>query len=188
MRKIGIYGGTFDPVHHAHLILAREASELLELEKVIFVPAAISPFRDEPAAGAEMRLSMLRLAIEGESGFTIDECELRRPPPSYAIETVEEIRKRESEAEIYYLLGEDNVSSLSKWHRFSDLEKLVRFIVLDRGGSQPRHSYEVVRCRIDISATEIRNRVASGRSIRYLVPPSVEELIRRQNLYRERAK
>ena len=188
MKKIGIYGGTFDPIHHAHLILAREAREILALEKIIFVPAAISPGKDSPIASAEMRLSMLRAAIEGESGFMVDECELNRPPPSYTIDTVEEIRRREDDSEIYYLIGEDNLSALASWHRFEQLQKMVCFVVLDRTGRQTNHPYQVVHRRIDISATEIRKRIASGRSIRYLVPPAVEEIIRRSNLYREPVK
>jgi len=185
LKKIGIYGGTFDPIHHAHLILAREAREILALEKIIFVPAAISPGKDSPIASAEMRLSMLRAAIEGESGFMVDECELNRPPPSYTIDTVEEIRRREDDSEIYYLIGEDNLSALASWHRFEQLQKMVCFVVLDRTGRQTNHPYQVVHRRIDISATEIRKRIASGRSIRYLVPPAVEEIIRRSNLYQE---
>ena len=116
--------------------MAREALETLELEKVIFVPAAVSPFKDAPAASAEMRLSMLRAAIEGETGFAMDDCELRRPPPSYAIDTVEEIRKQQGDVDISYLIGEDNVRTLSKWHRFAELEKMVRFVVLDRTGME----------------------------------------------------
>ena len=171
MRKIGIYGGTFDPIHHAHLILAREAREQLGLEKVIFVPAAVSPFKDLPAASAEMRLSMLQTAIKDETGFAVDDCELRRQPPSYSIDTVEEIRRREdAETEFYFLVGEDNVSELGRWHRFAELEKMVRFVVLDRTGIKATHSYQTVTRKIDISATEIRKRVASGRSIRYFVP------------------
>jgi nicotinate-nucleotide adenylyltransferase len=189
MRKIGIYGGTFDPIHHAHLILAREARETLGLEKVIFVPAAVSPFKDPPAASAETRLSMLQAAIADEPGFAIDDCELKRPAPSYSIDTVEEIRKREGTgAELYFLIGDDNLPDLKKWHRFGDLEKMVRFVVLDRTGSKTKHSYEAVARKIDISATEIRKRVASGRSIRYFVPSAVEEIIRRGNLYREQVK
>ncbi len=188
MKNIGIYGGTFDPIHHAHLILAREAREILALEKIIFVPAAISPGKDSPVASAEMRLSMLRAAIENESGFIVDECELNRPPPSYTIDTVEEIRRREVDSEIYYLIGEDNLAALASWHRFDQLQKMVCFVVLDRTGRQTNHPYQVVHRRIDISATEIRKRIASGRSIRYLVPPAVEEIIRRSNLYREPVK
>ena len=185
MKKIGIYGGTFDPIHHAHLILAREAREMLALEKIIFVPAAISPQKDSPVASAEMRLSMLRAAIKGETGLVVDECELNRPPPSYTIDTIEEIRRREADSEIYYLIGEDNLSALASWHRFEQLQKMVCFVVLDRTGRQTNHPYQVVHRRIDISATEIRKRIASGRSIRYLVPPAVEEIIRQSNLYRE---
>lgn len=187
MRKIAIYGGTFDPVHNAHLILAREAREQLGLEKVIFVPAAISPFRDAPAASGEKRLEMLRAAIEGEEACAIDDCELRRSPPSYTIDTVVEIKKREAEAEIFCLIGDDNVPELERWHRFPELQKMVRFVVLERTGRAAKHSYEMIRRRIDISATEIRKRVASGQSIRYLVPEAVETIIRQGNLYREQA-
>jgi nicotinate-nucleotide adenylyltransferase len=186
MRKIGIYGGSFDPIHHAHLILAREAREQLGLEKVIFVPAAVSPFKNLPAASAEMRLSMLQAAIKDETGFVVDDCELRREPPSYSVDTVDEIRKREGpETELYFLVGEDNVSEFCRWHRFAELEKMVRFVVLDRTGVKARHSYETITRKIDTSATEIRKRVASGLSIRYFVPSAVEEIIRRGNLYRE---
>jgi nicotinate-nucleotide adenylyltransferase len=186
--KIAIYGGTFDPIHHGHLILAREARELFGFEKVIFVPAAASPFKDSPAASGQLRLSMLRAAIEGEPGFELDDCELRRPAPSYTIDTIEEIRNRQRDAHIFYLIGEDNVPTLPKWHRFEELRNAVQFVVLNRTGTAPDHSYPVVQRRIDISATEIRKRVASGQSIRYLVPQAVEEVIRREKIYQEQAK
>jgi nicotinate-nucleotide adenylyltransferase len=186
LKKIGIYGGTFDPVHHAHLILARDALETLGLHEVIFVPAAISPLKKTAAiASGELRLGMVRAAIKGEPKFAVDDCELRRPPPSYTIDTVEEIRKSKRTTAIYCLIGEDNVQSLANWHRFADLKKMVHLVVLDRTGQPPTHSYPVIDRKIDISATEIRKRVASGRSIRYLVPPAVEEIIRREKLYLE---
>ena len=186
LKKIAIYGGTFDPVHHAHLILARDAIETLGLDKVILVPAAISPLKKAaPVAGGEVRLAMLKAAIKGEPEFEVDECELLRPPPSYTINTVEEIRRRECDADIYCLIGEDNVEQLPRWHRFADLEKTVRFVVLDRSGKQPSHSYQLIHRRIDISATEIRRRVAQRESIRYLVPESVGEIVQREKLYRE---
>jgi nicotinate-nucleotide adenylyltransferase len=188
LKKIAIYGGTFDPVHHAHLILAREAIETLGLEKVILVPASISPLKKTtPVARGEVRLAMLRAAIKGEPEFEVDECELRRPPPSYTIDTAEEIRRRECGAAIYCLIGEDNVEQLPLWHRFAELDKMVQFVVLDRSGKQPSHSYEVILRRIDISATEIRRRVAQNESIRYLVPEPVEEIIQREKLYREQS-
>jgi nicotinate-nucleotide adenylyltransferase len=186
LKKIAIYGGTFDPVHHAHLILAREAIETLGLDKVILVPASISPLKKAaPVASGEARLAMLRAAIKSEPEFEVDQCELLRPPPSYTVDTVEEIRRRECDASIYCLIGEDNVEQLPRWHRFAELEKMVRFVVLDRTGKQPSHSYQLIHRPIDISATEIRRRVALNESIRYLVPESVEEIIQRENLYRE---
>src|SRR6266571_96768 len=189
LKKIGIYGGSFDPIHHGHLILAREAREALDLEKIIFVPAAVSPFKGRAAAAnGNVRLKMLRAAIEGEEGFTIDDCELRRPPPSWTIDTLLEIRKLETDSEIHLLIGEDTVATLDRWRRFDELKKMVRFVVLDRTGSQMQRNYQIVRRKIDISATDIRKRVAQGQSIRYLVPPAVEEIIHRQKLYREQSK
>lgn len=128
---------------------------------------------------------MLRAAIEGELLFTVNDCELRRPPPSYSFDTVLLLREHEPEAELFWLIGADNVDRLSTWHRFEDLNKLVKFVVLDRAVSELKSPYLIVQRNIDISATEIRKRVASGRSIRYLVPRAVEEIIRREKLYRE---
>jgi nicotinate-nucleotide adenylyltransferase len=189
LKKIGIYGGTFDPIHHAHLILARVALETLNLDEIIFVPAAISPLKKTaPVASAELRLAMLRAAVKGEPKFVLDDCELRRPPPSYTIDTVEKVRQVHRHAAIYCLIGEDNVQTLKKWHRFDELEKMVNFVILDRKGQSPASSDPVIDRKIDISATEIRKRVASGRSIRYLVPPAVEEIITREKLYLEQPK
>jgi nicotinate-nucleotide adenylyltransferase len=186
LKKIGIYGGTFDPIHHGHLILARQALETLGLDKVIFVPAHISPQKQHaPIASAEMRFSMLQAAIAGELHFSADDCELRRPPPSYTIDTIKQVQERAGDCELYCFIGEDNVPSLPSWHRFNELKNMVHFVVLDRSGSETMHGYPVVQRKIDISATEIRKRVASNRSIRYLVPREVEEIIRRHNLYRE---
>jgi nicotinate-nucleotide adenylyltransferase len=189
LKKIAIYGGTFDPIHHGHLIVAREALERLGAEKVIFIPARASPLRKTaPVARDEIRLLMIQAAIENEPGFAVDDCELLRAPPSYTIDTIEQIRQRTGDATIYCLVGEDNVDKLTKWRCFADLEKMVRFVILDRSGQRPHHAYPVIRRKIDISATEIRKRVATGRSIRYFVPPAVEEIIRREKLYLEQRK
>src|SRR5437764_1305473 len=180
MRKIGIYGGTFDPIHHGHLILGRQACEELELDQLIFVPAALSPFKKAAHASGQARLSMLQAAIEGQDGFAADDCELKRPPPSYSIDTVLQIRQRESKAELFWLIGADNVDGLEKWQRFGELKKLVQFVVLDRACRSEKQLYPVIQRNIDISATEIRNRVASGRSNPYLATPAVEEIMRRE--------
>lgn len=186
LRKIGIFGGTFDPIHHGHLILAGDALEQLGLESVIFIPAAISPHKlAANPAPAEIRVEMLRAAIEGEPRFCLDTVELDRPAPSYTVDTIEALRKREPGATFVCLIGEDNVARLSTWHRFTDLSKMVEFAVLDRSGLKTAHPYPAIRRHLDISATDIRNRVARGQSIRYLVPPAVETLIRERQLYRE---
>jgi nicotinate-nucleotide adenylyltransferase len=191
-KKIGIYGGTFDPIHHGHLILAREAVESLGLDKVIFVPAAISPHKMARTATAqEVRVEMLQVAVEGEAKFMLDLCEIRRGGTSYTIDTVEEIRQREGAAEYFFLLGDDNLTQLETWHRFNELRRLVEFVVLSRGNLEAqeiRPRYRVIHRQINISATDIRNRVATGRSIRYLVPPAVEEIIRRRQIYQEQDK
>jgi nicotinate-nucleotide adenylyltransferase len=189
LKKIGIFGGTFDPIHHAHLVLARDALEALDLEKVVFVPAAASPHKlDQELAPADVRLEMLRAAIESEPGFELDPMELQRPAPSYAVETAETFRERDPDAELFYLIGEDNVSRLETWHRFAELSEKVQFVVLNRSGGKTRHTYPTIQRHLDISATNIRNRVATGRSIRYLVPTAVEKIIHDRQLYREMQK
>jgi nicotinate-nucleotide adenylyltransferase len=184
LKKIGIYGGSFDPIHHGHLILAREALEMLDLAEVIFVPAAQSPHktRSRPASAA-VRWEMLTGAIAGERGFSASRLEIDRPPPSYSISTVEQLAAEISEAKFFFLVGEDNLPLLPGWHRFDELGQLVQFVVLDRSGGALGERYPVVRRKIDISATTIRNRVASVQTIRYLVPEAVEQIIRREKLY-----
>ncbi len=184
MKKVGLYGGSFDPIHHGHLILAREALETLAFDEVIFVLAAQSPHKQDRApTPAAVRWRMLNAAIAGERGFAASRLEIDRPPPSYSVETVETLRAAQPEAEFLFLVGEDNLPALRTWHRSDDLQKLVQFVVLDRSGEEVEYDYLAIRRKIDISATTIRKRVASGQSIRYLVPETVEQIIRQENLY-----
>ncbi|HVF71975.1 MAG TPA: nicotinate-nucleotide adenylyltransferase [Chthoniobacterales bacterium] len=185
-KRTGIFGGTFDPIHCGHLILARDAIEQLELDHVLFIPAAASPHKlGQTHADPHRRTEMVRAAIKDEPRFCLDTMELDRPPPSFAIDTVEALHKREPATRFFYLIGEDNVARLDTWHRFQDLSSLVQFVVLDRSGSKTEHSYPTIRRQIDISASDIRNRVARGQSIRYLVPAAVHQIIREHQLYRE---
>src|SRR6202043_279818 len=116
---------------------AGQACEELKLDQLIFVPAALSPFKKDPAKpGGALRLAMLRAAIQGQEDFIADDCELKRPPPSYSIDTVLHIRERDPNAELFWLIGADNVNGLNKWHRFDALAKLVQFVVLDRGQAE----------------------------------------------------
>ena len=184
MKKIGIYGGTFDPIHHGHLILAREAREILNLDEVLFVLAAQSPHKTNlQTASAAARWEMLNAALDREEVFSASRLEIDRPPPSYSVDTVEQLRAARPNTEFFFLIGEDNLPQLPSWHRFDELSRLVQFVVLDRSGATLEGRYQVVRRKIDISATTIRNRVAGGQSIRYLVPEAVEQIIRRENLY-----
>jgi nicotinate-nucleotide adenylyltransferase len=128
---------------------------------------------------------MLRAAIAGEPRFRIDDRELRRPPPSFTIETIEQFIAAHPACEISYFIGSDNLPRLHTWHRLEELKKLVRFVVLERGSTPSDSKLLTIRRLIDISATEIRNRVATGASIRYLVPPAVAEIIQRHQLYKE---
>jgi nicotinate-nucleotide adenylyltransferase len=182
--RIGIYGGTFNPVHHGHLILARQALEEFKLDRLIFVPAAESPFKiQNHTAPAGDRLAMLQSAISGEDRFAVDPLEIERGGVSYSIDTVKIFRSRDPKAELFFLVGEDNADRLTEWHRFEELKKLVCFVVLSRSEGFESSEYPVVQRRIEISSTEIRNRVAKQESITYLVPESVKHYIEQHQLY-----
>jgi nicotinate-nucleotide adenylyltransferase len=182
--RIGIYGGTFNPVHHGHLILARQALEEFKLDRLVFVPAAESPFKiQNHSAPAGDRLAMLRLATAGEDRFSVDALEIERGGISYSIDTVKMFRNRDPGAELFFLVGEDNADRLTEWHRFEELKKLVYFVVLSRSEDFQSPEYPVVQRRIEISSTEIRNRVANQESITYLVPESVKHYIEQHQLY-----
>jgi nicotinate-nucleotide adenylyltransferase len=182
--RIGIYGGTFNPVHHGHLILARQALEEFKLDRLVFVPAAESPFKiQNHSAPPGDRLAMLRLAIAGEDRFSVDPLEIERGGISYSIDTVKMFRNRAPGAELFFLVGEDNADRLTEWHRFEELKKLVYFVVLSRSEDFQSPEYPVVQRRIEISSTEIRNRVANQESITYLVPESVKHYIEQHQLY-----
>jgi nicotinate-nucleotide adenylyltransferase len=182
--RIGIYGGTFNPVHHGHLILARQALEEFKLDQLVFVPAAESPFKiQNHSAPAGDRLAMLRLATAGEDRFSVDPLEIERGGISYSIDTVKLFCNRDPGAELFFLVGEDNADRLTEWHRFEELKKLVYFVVLSRSEDFQSPEYPVVQRRIEISSTEIRNRVANQESITYLVPESVKHYIEQHQLY-----
>ena len=184
--KLGLYGGSFDPIHHGHLILAREAREQLALDRVLFIPAAHSPLKlgTVPTPG-EVRRGMLAAALADEPSFSLEECDLHRAGPSFAIETVRELSGRWPDAEFFYLIGHDNVAKLPTWHSYGELRRAVQFVVFGRGEHDAPHDFPTIVRRVDISATDIRSRVARGESIRYLVPHSVREIIARQQLYQD---
>lgn len=180
-------GGTFDPIHMGHLILARDACEDLDLKKLIFIPNAVSPHKlaGKPAP-PELRAAMVRAAIEGEPGFEADEVEILRGGPSYTIDTLLYLRTLHPEADLFYFIGEDNLAELHTWRRVDELQYLAQFVVMARAAESAPHPYITLRQRrVDISATEVRERIAKGQSIRYLVPDKVRHIIENHQLYRE---
>ncbi len=192
--RLGIYGGTFDPVHLGHLLLARDALEQCRLDAILFVPCAQSPLKKHHAlAGAASRLAMLKAALRGEPRFWLSRCELDRPAPSYSVDTAREVREAFPHAQLFWLLGHDQWAQIGQWRQPDELRKLVRFIRfprLDGEGTLARakHDAGVMDLphprRVDISATEIRRRVKSRLPIDHLVPAAVAACIRRRGLYR----
>jgi nicotinate-nucleotide adenylyltransferase len=182
--KIGLFGGSFDPIHHGHLILARDAMESLGLDRVIFIPANVSPHKlARPPSPARLRCEMVAAAIAGEPRFSMDACEAEREGPSFAVDTVRLMRRRFPQAELFYFIGEDNVSSLHTWLEIDELKNLASFVVLARGNLQPVEGFPVISRNIDISSTDIRNRIAQGLPVRYLLPDAVCAILTRHQLY-----
>jgi nicotinate-nucleotide adenylyltransferase len=185
MLRLGLYGGSFDPIHHGHLILARQALEDLSLDRVIFIPAAESPFKlHQSAASAADRFAMVQLAVQHEPAFFVDPIEMIREAPSYTIDTARTYRAQYPDDTLYFLVGEDHVPALPTWNEFEKLDELVHFAILSRSDLPLKVSYPVVRRRFDLSATEIRNRVANDLPISYLVPENVLRYIQERKLYR----
>jgi nicotinate-nucleotide adenylyltransferase len=185
---IGLFGGSFDPVHHGHLIVAQVAREALGLDGIRFVPAREQPFKQgRHRSSADHRAAMLDLALAGSPGFELERLELDRPGPSYTVNTLRELRVREPQQEFVLLLGADAAADLFAWREADRIPELARVVVFARPGSAvpaSRAISEVIEVpAIDISATEIRRRVGRGQPIRYWVPDSVGEYISRHRLY-----
>ena len=185
MLRLGLYGGSFDPIHHGHLILARQALEDLSLDRIIFIPAAESPFKlNHSSASAADRFAMVQLAVEGEPAFLVDPLEIDRQAPSYTIDTARAYHAQHPGDRLFFLVGEDHVAALPKWNEFEELGRLVQFAILSRSDLPLQVKYPVVRRRFDVSSTEVRNRVANDLPISYLVPEKVLRYIQERKLYR----
>ncbi len=195
--RIGIMGGTFDPLHMAHLVAAEEARAAFGLDRVIFMPAGEPPHKaDHPTSEAEHRYAMALLGTAENPYFEVSRLEIERPGPSYSVDTIRALRgAMGSEVEIYFIAGSDEILDIESWYEAESLPRLARFVAVPRPGfdlselerllpAQFMSSIEVLSMReINVSATEIRRRVATGKSIRYLVPGSVEAYIRKHGLY-----
>jgi nicotinate-nucleotide adenylyltransferase len=185
---VGLFGGSFDPVHHGHLIVGRVAAEVLGLDSLRFVPAREQPFKlGLHAAPAEHRAAMLELAVDGTLGFAVERAELERPSPSYTVDTLRALHAQEPGIRLALLVGADAAAELEAWHEAEQIPVLATVVVFARAGASVPSSRLISR-RIDvpaieISATDIRRRVRERRSIRYWVPDPVAEYVTRHRLY-----
>ncbi len=207
MSLIGIFGGTFDPVHYGHLRTAREVYAGLGLAEVRFIPAFMPPHRQQPVASAQQRLQMVRLALENEPGFIVDDCEYRRNKPSYTVDTLIDFRKQD--ATLCLMIGADSLLTLPTWHRWQQIFELCHVIVMARPGydiaaavhtlpwlasrlcsdegslHETAHGCVLIQAVTEqaVSATAIRKAVAAGEPTEGMLPVSVAEYISREHLY-----
>jgi len=190
MQRIGLFGGSFDPIHLGHLLVAQAATEELKLERLYFIPAAQSPFKPEgrPALATE-RLRLLRLALAGNENCEVDDQEIKRGGISYTVDTLHDYSRRFPQAELIYLIGADNVPTLPKWREAAELARLAEFVAIPRPGQAPVSFPPPFRGRMltgfpfGVSSSQIRARVKAGLPIDPLVPPPVAEAIRNYRLY-----
>ncbi len=195
MRKIGLFGGTFDPPHVGHLALAEWAREQLGLERVIFMPAGAPPHKRRPdLVSVARRVAMTRLAVRGNPAFVVSAFEARRRGPSYTVDTLRALAREHAGARLYLILGADSLGEFRTWHEPGGIRALAMLAVAARpgagragGGRRPRPPRGVVwldNPGFDLSSSAIRARVRAGCSIRYLVPEAVARYIARHRLYR----
>ena len=185
LKRVGVFGGTFDPVHVGHLAIALAALESVPLDRVLFVPARRSPLKDrDPIASAADRVTMLESAIASEPRFALSPVELERDGVSYTVDTLEALRK---EGELFLILGSDALADLARWRAPDRIHELATILVAARPGApepDPMHGARAFDApRLDISSRELRARAARGMSLRYLVPDAVWEHIRKRGLY-----
>lgn len=190
MKKIGLFGGSFNPVHNGHLLVAQAALEEVGLDRIFFIPAAQSPFKPNiELAPARERTKLLRLALAGQTACAIDAQEIARGGISYTIDTVRNYQERYPEAELFYLIGADHVPFLPKWRAAEELARLVEFVAIPRPGEPLWPFPEPFRGRplrgfpLGVSASQIRERVQKGLPLDALVPAAVSEAIRNSRLY-----
>lgn len=200
-QREGIFGGTFDPIHVGHLMLAEYCREQLQLDQVRFVPAAISPLKvgQEPVP-AKVRLEMVKLAISGNPHFAVDDREIRRGGTSYTVDTLRELSAELPDSDLVFLMGADSLADLDKWREPAEICRLAEIAVVARGGHAPPDvsmlqtylpdsSEDAIKCilrmpQVEISSSDIRSRIASGRSTRYLLHSTTTALISSGGLYR----
>jgi nicotinate-nucleotide adenylyltransferase len=195
--RLGLFGGTFDPVHLGHLILAEQCREACKLDRLWFVVAGSPPHKPGERTAQSHRLEMVRLAIAGHPVFEVSELEARRPGPHYSIDTLRAVRRDHPDDELFFLIGADSLVDLPTWRDPAGIARLATIVVVNRPGieqvdpaglpdlGEGVHPFEVVTIPpIGIASNDLRRRLKEGRSIRYLVPRAVEAYIEAHGLYR----
>lgn len=189
--RLGVFGGTFDPPHVAHAIVVQDVFERLELDRLLVMPAGRPPHR-EPVLPAPVRHALVTELFRGVPGIEVSDLELRRPGPSYTVETLAEVRARWSPEALYCVIGTDQLRTIRSWHRHRELPELARIAVVRRAGEEaeaegraceeetesPIPVVPVAVTRVELSGTRIRARLREGRSIRYLVPECIRERVK----------
>lgn len=188
-----VFGGTFNPPHLAHLIVAQSVRETLGLDTIVFVPTAVHPFKGEAEASPRDRAAMAELAVAGDPTMTVDRLEIQRGGTSFTVDTLRQLEEREPDTRWALVVGRDILDELPEWREVERLPDLAEIVVTTRGPAGEEPAPELPfggRCTfvpvpaLEISSTAIRRRVATGRSIRYWVPPAVEAYIAEHGLYR----
>lgn len=187
MKKVGLLGGTFNPPHIGHLIIANEVRHALSLDEVRLMPASIPPHKTNPSdATPEQRLRMVELAVEGTEGLTVSSFEVDHGGVSYTFETMKRLKEHEPDKDFFFLIGGDMIDMLPKWYKIEELMQLVKFVGVGRPGTIGKTTFPVTMVHIpevELSSTLIRQRVQSEGTIRFLVPDKVETYIRLEGLY-----
>ena len=190
--KLGLFGGMFDPIHLGHLRAAEIVRESLGLDEVVFVPAGVPPHRGRPAAAGLDRYAMVALATSTQRAFLPSDVELAREGPSYTVETVAQLRARHPQAEVFLIVGSDNLPMIAEWREPERLLEMCTVAVVERPGSAPAPAGKVPPARLrrvegttlPIASRDLRERIRAGRSVRHLVPDGVADYIEKRGLYR----
>lgn len=187
--RVGIFGGTFNPIHFGHLVLAQQAYEKLKLDKVIFIPSFQPPHKKSPnITSAFHRYNMVRLAIEKNRRFEISDIEIKRRGRSYLIETLKQLRKKYPKAKLFFISGSDVSDQIYKWKSIKEILNLSKFVLAKRPGYRLKKYNKNISVisitELDISSSMIRRKIDTGQSVRYLMPMRVYNYIKQKRLYR----
>lgn len=190
MRRIGVFGGTFNPIHNGHIKIAEEVLRALNLDEIIFIPAKAPPHKKlDKIAEAKDRYNMVQLAIENNNKFEVSDLEIKREGPSYSIDTVRELKNKfNDDDEFYFIIGSDTIPELKQWKEIKNLLKIIKFVVINRPGYSfkgiPKSALRIQLRGIGISSSKIRRRLRKKENIKYLVPQAVEKYIIKKRLYK----